>query len=48
VEACGIDLCEEKRNAYMVLVGKPERKRQLARSRQGLMYNIKIVVEETG
>ena len=48
MEACGSYLCEEKRNAYMVLVAKPERKRELARSRQRLMYNIKIVVEETG
>jgi len=47
VEARGTYLCE-KRNAYMVLVAKPERRRQLARSRQRLIYNIKNVVEEMG
>lgn len=48
MEACGTYVCEEKRNVYMVLVAKPERKRHLARSRHRLMHNIKIVVEETG
>jgi hypothetical protein len=32
----------------VVLVAKPERKRQLARSRHRLMHNIKTVVAETG
>lgn len=48
MEACGTYVCEEKRNAYMIIVAKPERKRQPAGSRRRLMHNTKIVVEETG
>jgi hypothetical protein len=33
---------EEKRNAYTVLVGKPERKRPLGRPRRRWVDNIKI------
>jgi hypothetical protein len=32
----------EKRNAYKVVVGKPERKRPLGRSRRRSMDNIKM------
>jgi hypothetical protein len=32
----------EKRNAYRILVGKPERKRPLGRPRHRWMYNIKM------
>jgi hypothetical protein len=38
----------EKRNAYRILVGKPERKRPLGRSRRGWVDNIKIDVREIG
>jgi hypothetical protein len=38
----------EKRNAYRVLVGKPEGKRQLGRSRRRWVDNIKIDIRETG
>jgi hypothetical protein len=31
-----------KRNAYMILVGKPEGKRPLARPRRRWVYNIKM------
>jgi hypothetical protein len=37
----------ETRNAYRVLVGKPEGNRPLGRSRRGWMDNIKIELRET-
>jgi hypothetical protein len=33
---------EEKRNSYRILVGKPERKRQLGRPRRRWVNNIKM------
>jgi hypothetical protein len=38
----------EKRNAYRLLVGKPEGKRPLQRSRRRWVDNIKIEVREIG
>jgi hypothetical protein len=38
---------EEKRNAYMVLVGKPEGKSSLGRPRRRCVDNIKIDLKET-
>jgi hypothetical protein len=38
----------EKRNAYRILVGKPEEKRPLGRPRHRWVYNIKIDLRETG
>jgi hypothetical protein len=38
----------EKRNAYRILVGKPEGKRPLGRSRRRWMDNIKIDLREIG
>jgi hypothetical protein len=38
----------EKRNAYRILVGKPERKRQLKRKRHRCVDDIKMNVRETG
>jgi hypothetical protein len=38
----------EKRNAYMLLMGKPERKRPLRRSRQWWVDNIKTDLGEIG
>jgi hypothetical protein len=38
----------EKRNAYRILVGKPERNRQLGRLRFRWMNNIKIELREIG
>jgi hypothetical protein len=35
-----------KRKSYWILVGKPERKRQLGRPRRRLETNIKISVRE--
>jgi hypothetical protein len=35
----------EKRNAYRILVGKPERNIQLLRQRRKLEDNIKIILE---
>jgi hypothetical protein len=32
----------EKRNAYRILVGKPERKRPLGRQRRGWVDNVKM------
>jgi hypothetical protein len=39
---------EEKRNAYRILVGKPERKRLLGRPRHRWVGNIKINLREIG
>jgi hypothetical protein len=36
----------EKRNAYRILVGKPERKRPLVRSRRWWVDNIKMDLRE--
>jgi hypothetical protein len=38
----------EKKNAYRVLVGKPERKRPLGRPGRRWVDNIKIDLRETG
>jgi hypothetical protein len=38
----------DKRNAYRILVGKPEGKRPLGRSRRRLVANIKIDFREIG
>jgi hypothetical protein len=38
----------EKRNVYMLLVGKPERKRPLGRSKRRWMINIKMDRAEIG
>jgi hypothetical protein len=38
----------EKRNPYKTLVGKPERKRPLRRSRRKWVYYIKINLREIG
>jgi hypothetical protein len=38
----------EKRNAYRLLVEKPERKRRLGRPRRGWVDNIKIDLREIG
>jgi hypothetical protein len=38
----------EKRNEYKILVGKPEGKRPLGRSRLRWVDNIKIDLRETG
>jgi hypothetical protein len=38
----------EKRNAYRILVGKPEGKRQLGRPRRRWVDNIKIDLREIG
>jgi hypothetical protein len=37
-----------KRNAYMILVGKPEGKRSLGRPRRGCVDNIKMDLREIG
>jgi hypothetical protein len=39
---------EEKRNAYRILLGKPEGKRQLGRPRHWWVDNIKMDLKETG
>jgi hypothetical protein len=39
---------EKKRNAYRILVGKPERKRPLGRPRHRSVDNIKTDLRETG
>jgi hypothetical protein len=36
----------EKRNAYMLLVGKPEEKRPLGRPRRRLLVDIKMELRE--
>jgi hypothetical protein len=38
----------EKRNAYRILVGKPEGRRPLGRTRRRWVDNIKIDLRETG
>jgi hypothetical protein len=38
----------EKRNAYRILVRKPERKRQLRRPRHKWEFNFKMYPRETG
>jgi hypothetical protein len=38
----------EKRNAYWILVGKPEAKRPLERPRRRWVYNVKIDLREVG
>jgi hypothetical protein len=38
----------EKRNAYRILVGKPERKRPLGRPRRRWVDNIKMDLREIG
>jgi hypothetical protein len=38
----------EKRNAYRILVGKPEGKRPMGRPRRRWMDNIKMDLTETG
>jgi hypothetical protein len=38
----------EKRNAYRILVGKPEGKRPLGRRRRSWVDNIKLDLRETG
>jgi len=38
----------EMRNAYEILVGKPERKRPLGRSRRGWEDNIRMDLREIG
>jgi hypothetical protein len=38
----------EKRIAYKILVGMPERKRPLGRLRRRWKYNIKMDIRETG
>jgi hypothetical protein len=39
---------EEKRNAYRLLVGKPEEKRPLGRRRRRWVDNIRMVLGEVG
>jgi hypothetical protein len=39
---------EEKRNAYRILVGKPERKRPLGRTKRRWVDNIKMELREIG
>jgi hypothetical protein len=38
----------ETRNAYRILVGKPEGKRQIGKPRRGRMNNIKMDLREIG
>jgi hypothetical protein len=38
----------EKRNVYRILVGKPEGKRPLRRTRRRRVHNIKMNLRETG
>jgi hypothetical protein len=38
----------EKRNAYRILVGKPEEKKPLGRPRRRWEYNIRIDLKELG
>jgi hypothetical protein len=39
---------EKKKNAYRILVGKPERKRPLGRPRRRWVDNIKLDLREIG
>jgi hypothetical protein len=39
---------DAKRNAYRILVGKPEGKKTLGRTRRRWVYNIKIDLREIG
>jgi hypothetical protein len=43
-----VNTYRERRGVYMVLVGKPERKRPLGRSARRWEDNIKIDLEEVG
>jgi hypothetical protein len=43
-----IIIMEEKRNLHRILVGKPEEKRPLGRSRRTWVDNIKMDLRETG
>jgi hypothetical protein len=43
-----VALMGEKRNAYKILVGKPEGKRPLGRPRRRWVYNIKMDLREIG
>jgi hypothetical protein len=43
-----VALMGEKRNVYMLLVGKPEGKRPLGRPRRRWIYNIKMDLLEIG
>ena len=38
----------ERRDTYRVLVGQPERKRQLGRPKPRLQHNIKMDLQEVG
>jgi hypothetical protein len=38
---------EEIRNAYKILIGKPERKRPPGRSRRSWKFNIKFYLKDT-
>jgi hypothetical protein len=38
----------ENRNAYRILMGKPEGKRPLRRSRRRWVYNVKMNIREIG
>jgi hypothetical protein len=39
---------EKKKNAYRILVGRPEGKRPLGRPRHRWVHNIKMDIRETG
>jgi hypothetical protein len=39
---------EEKRNAYRILVGKPERKRPLGKPRLRWVHNVKMGLRKKG
>jgi hypothetical protein len=41
-------LCEERRDAYRVVLGKPEGKRQLGRPRHRWEDNSKVDLQEVG
>jgi hypothetical protein len=46
--ACHVARMGEKRNAYRLLVGKPERNRPLGRPRRRWMDNIRMDLGEVG
>jgi hypothetical protein len=46
--ACHVARMEKKRNAYRLLVGKPEVKRPLRRPRSRWLDNIRMVLGEVG